>query len=363
MFFDYYAGNANRYKGEKTFTSIDVALGSIDVFGWSVEVEGEGKVGKVIEILHIGRAGSNIGECSPYEYLLKVFQSPVDALKTSRELGQASIDKYEELSGTEVLIPIVDEFVRHVDTKRRCLQVQPPKGLLELARRPEVIRRLRPEIQLFCQRHAKFLQDRFIENQKIRYDSSVDLQEIVHMYMPTRDQLQAVGRFDLIRRIKAAGGFLFVAQALGLKSTRRPNGFWDDLKKLDTEIERFLWESWDEKVHEETGMIYFENYATKEVSLKKPTQSLRSQSSLVVGEGLRIMPQQKVLWKAHRWDLHHAIIWNGGYTEVAGTLGRSLLRTSRKFRQQQRDAISSLASNYVSSRKEKASISLTKLSE
>ncbi len=51
--------------------------------------------------------------------------------------------------------------------------------------------------------------------------------------MPTRASLAAAGRADLIRAINAAGGFLAVAQALGLRSKRRPIGYWDNLDNLD----------------------------------------------------------------------------------------------------------------------------------
>ena len=51
--------------------------------------------------------------------------------------------------------------------------------------------------------------------------------------MPTRPQLQALGEEQLIRGITDAGGFLAVAQRLGLRTPRKPNGFWDNIENLD----------------------------------------------------------------------------------------------------------------------------------
>ncbi|KAI5057307.1 hypothetical protein GOP47_0027322 [Adiantum capillus-veneris] len=75
--------------------------------------------------------------------------------------------------------------------------------------------------------------------------------------MPTHEQVFAVGRADLVRKIKDAGGFFYVAHALGLKTNRRPNGFWDDLWRLDFEIECCLLESWVKHANKETGEVYF----------------------------------------------------------------------------------------------------------
>lgn len=51
--------------------------------------------------------------------------------------------------------------------------------------------------------------------------------------MPARAALLAAGRRDLVRAINAAGGFLAVAQTLGLRSKRRPIGYWENLDNLD----------------------------------------------------------------------------------------------------------------------------------
>ena len=44
------------------------------------------------------------------------------------------------------------------------------------------------------------------------------------VYMPTRRALEGAGRSDLVRDVLAAGGFLEVALAVGMRSRRRPIG-------------------------------------------------------------------------------------------------------------------------------------------
>lgn len=43
-------------------------------------------------------------------------------------------------------------------------------------------------------------------------------------FMPTKKQLKAAGREDLIKLVTQAGGFMEVAQYLGLRAHRRPQG-------------------------------------------------------------------------------------------------------------------------------------------
>lgn len=51
--------------------------------------------------------------------------------------------------------------------------------------------------------------------------------------MPSRKTLEQMGEHRLVRGIINAGGFLFVAQQLGLRTSRKPNGYWDNLENLD----------------------------------------------------------------------------------------------------------------------------------
>ena len=53
------------------------------------------------------------------------------------------------------------------------------------------------------------------------------------MCMPSRQTLEQMGEHRLVRGILSAGGFLYVAQQLGLRVSRRPNGYWDNIENLD----------------------------------------------------------------------------------------------------------------------------------
>lgn len=50
--------------------------------------------------------------------------------------------------------------------------------------------------------------------------------------MPFRRALERAGRWDVIEAAKRAGGFAAVAQTLGMRASRRPVGYWDDLDTL-----------------------------------------------------------------------------------------------------------------------------------
>ncbi len=51
--------------------------------------------------------------------------------------------------------------------------------------------------------------------------------------MPNRQTLEQMGESRLLRGILNAGGFLHVAQQLGLRVSRRPKGYWDSIENLD----------------------------------------------------------------------------------------------------------------------------------
>jgi hypothetical protein len=54
---------------------------------------------------------------------------------------------------TEIMVPVVDDIVKTVNKENMTLIIFTPKGLLELARRHEAIRRLRLTIWEFCKQH------------------------------------------------------------------------------------------------------------------------------------------------------------------------------------------------------------------
>lgn len=62
--------------------------------------------------------------------------------------------------------------------------------------------------------------------------------------MPMRRELEAAGRHDLVKVIQSAGGFIEVAQELGLRSVRRPPGYWEDEDALDRELSLFVAANW-----------------------------------------------------------------------------------------------------------------------
>lgn len=55
----------------------------------------------------------------------------------------------------------------------------------------------------------------------------------IGLKMPSKKDLESKGLSKLVRVIMNAGGFVSVAQNLGLKTNRRPNGYWEDLNNVD----------------------------------------------------------------------------------------------------------------------------------
>ena len=64
--------------------------------------------------------------------------------------------------------------------------------------------------------------------------------------MPTRADLRAAGRQDLVKAVEGHGGFFRVADALGLRGSRaqeRPRGYWQDLGNVRREVRAFQQEN------------------------------------------------------------------------------------------------------------------------
>lgn len=256
-----------------------------DLEGWEVVLEetGEG-VGRVEEVLSL----ASYWDPSVVEYcLLKVFDS--------------------SSPGIEYLIPWVEDVVKEVDAKAQCILIKPPEGLLELAKRPELLRKIRVALENF----------------------GLHTEGQAEPHMPTRRQLQAAGEHKLVEMIVAAGGFSSVAQDLRFRTKRRPVGFWEDLRNLDSEIEAFLGESWSEEQDAETGMTYYINLITNEVLHEKPASASIMNPTPVSQAwsdfGTAVMPRARALRKMGRFDLHNAIMMHGGYKEVAQQLGRMVV--------------------------------------
>lgn len=313
----------------KYLSADDIVAGAVDVVGWTVQFEVMGgSMGKVSEVIQIPGPRSVLDHGGRNLTWLKVVESPAiysDTLIEQMEthsfegtvpsgthgviLKQHKRSSESNPRATEILVPVVDEIVKTVDKENRTLIIFPPKGLLELARRPEAIRRLRPAIQEFCKQHPP-------ENvrKRLTYTRIKNLG-----LMPTQKQLQQAGMQWLIKEINAAGGLLYVAQALNLRVGCRPAGFWEDLAQLDIEIECFIWESWTKKLDKCTDTHYYWNPITNGVSRKKPPFPNISDFAKTKEA---VMPRRSTIMEAKRWDLNHAILFHGGYKAVGHALKR-----------------------------------------
>ncbi|KAL2622883.1 hypothetical protein R1flu_003088 [Riccia fluitans] len=313
----------------KSLTAADLANGLLDVQGWKVlRYETGENIGVVDEIIHIGSPGSH----EIYESVLKLVQLSTPNTTLNEE------ESSDEEDGLEFLVPLVEDIVKGIDIKLRCLFIKPPEGLLELARIPEILRRLEPQLLKFCQHQSAGIQsclDSAEADQSTRF--SEDARQLVawsrrvrphsrDIFMPTRRQLLSAGRHDLVEEIMAAGGFLSVAQALRLRSRRRPVGFWEDLRNLDAEIEWFVSGCWVVQRSPETGEDLYYNQVTNEYSRHRPSAGNVSNPVPVSHDeddiGTAVMPRQQHVLEAGRYDLHHAILMHGGYKLVAQELGR-----------------------------------------
>eukprot|EP00850_Spirogloea_muscicola_P007058 SM000035S13038 [mRNA] locus=s35:59115:63032:+ [translate_table: standard] len=221
------------------------------------------------------------------------------------------------------LVPFVDAIVKRIDATAHCLLIDPPAGLLELGHREGQLDALEPLLSEFWEedragRQSCLLQSwqnpRNVEesaeaDERMRRaaqgcdggrpDRWLSDSRLGQPYMPTRRQLVAAGRQDIVARIAAAGGFLSVAEALGLRARRRPNGFWEDLRNVDAEIEWLV-----------------SSEAWVRSSAKAATAAAAAEG------GVAIMPQAKAVRELGRYDLHNAIMMHGGYKDVAAQLGR-----------------------------------------
>jgi len=99
--------------------------------------------------------------------------------------------------------------------------------------------------------------------------------------MPTRSELQAAGRGDLISAIDDHGGVVAVAERIGFAYTAKPDGYWDDFANIKEALLRFI---------EEQGTP-------------------------------GVMPTQRELREAGQGALHAALDRHGGLLAVARRLG------------------------------------------
>ncbi|KAK9813221.1 hypothetical protein WJX72_010952 [[Myrmecia] bisecta] len=214
-----------------------------------------------------------------------------------------------DASAAEVhLIPFVQAMVPWIEPAHKAVLVTLPRGFLALGRQRALLERLRPELQKYV----------------VRKPGGVT--EVV--YMPTRRQLEAAGRADLVRDIQQAGGFLEVATLLGLRSRRRPIGYWDNADNLDQEMSHFVMAHWTQLTDPATDQVYYYNQVTAKVQWDAPTPPLKiplddqGDYMIIEDEQERVMPSRSTIMAAGRYDLHHAIMYHGGYRLAAETLDR-----------------------------------------
>ena len=105
------------------------------------------------------------------------------------------------------LIPWTPTIIQHADDANRHLSIIPTPGLLELGRQQGLLQKLKPQLEAL----GKPPNDSLAQPQGQRY-------------MPTKKQLVAAGRQDLVKLVTAAGGFAAVAHLLGLRARRKPQG-------------------------------------------------------------------------------------------------------------------------------------------
>lgn len=229
------------------------------------------------------------------------------------------IHKDEDMTFTveeEHLIPLVESIVPVICPDKEEIILDPPDGLLDLGRRQatmDVIEyKLHPIIEEISRRKGS---------------------EEEAPTMPTRKELEDLGRKDLVRLVIDAGGFLEVAQYLGYRSVRRPPGYWEDEVVLDRELSLFVGANWIKlqalgEGEEDGDSHYWFNTVTRRMRWTQPTVpqivEIDDMGTEIFAETEedRAMPSRTSLLTAGRYDLHTAIVAAGGYTEVARMLDR-----------------------------------------
>ena len=123
--------------------------------------------------------------------------------------------------------------------------------------------------------------------------------------MPTRAELRAAGRQDLVKAVEGHGGFFRVADALGLRGSRaqeRPRGYWQDLDNVRREVRAFQREhSLDPGVLPAHGQF---TAAARSDMARMMRKHWGGQEALAATLGLRspkgpAAKERKALWERH----------------------------------------------------------------
>ncbi|GAB0492478.1 hypothetical protein MMPV_003741 [Pyropia vietnamensis] len=147
-------------------------------------------------------------------------------------------------------------------------------------------------------------------------DSSraVPLPPSSQMVMPTRAQLAAAGRMDLLSALAAHGGARLVADRLGWAMATAPAGTWrgaDSDEVLRECLEAFL----------DASSSSLAGTSTAAAASDDADLPLSSVPSCGPSPTQRTMPTRRQLLAAGRSDLVSAIAYRGGFTAVAHRLG------------------------------------------
>ena len=266
---------------------------------------------------------------------------------------QQEVDMYVE----EVhLVPFVDSIVPYIDVENEEIVIDPPDGLLELGKRRVLMDIIEYKLGPLVEEMAASKTKENLSGEKV-------------LMMPTRRELEDMGRRDIVRLVMKAGGFLEVAQYLGYTSIRRPPGYWEDETTLDRELSLFVAANWvkfhaeihafdfqdhhDQEHHEEEEISTFQNETvaveeedaeeegeeteystywfntvTRRMKWTQPTLPRvveiddHGTELFIETEEDRAMPSRSALLAAGRYDLHGAIVAAGGYVHVAEMLDR-----------------------------------------
>jgi len=250
------------------------------------------------------------------------------APRAGAALADAAQRGLVSLLTVEHLVPLVPEIITVIDTEHGVVVVDLPRGLLDVGRRPLLLQWLRREIEPYVTARGAPSpagdEDPGADAWAQHAGGSAAL-------MPTRSELEKAGRGDVIAAVQRCGGFLEVAVQLGLRARRRPAGYWDDEEVLMEEISRFVAAHWVEMTDEsESGRTekYFYNMVTAQVRFGEPQEPLKlpldedGSFVWVEDEEDRVMPSESSVKAAGRYDLHHAVLRHGGYSEVARSLDR-----------------------------------------
>ena len=200
------------------------------------------------------------------------------------------------------LVPLVPSMFPRWDKSGAVLVIDPPAGLLDLGFRQSEIRALRRDLAPYCSAVSRSV-----------------------VGMPRRRSLVRAGRADLVTRISALGDWSSVALALGFESSRKPDGYWENIDLLRDALLQLVHAFWFEETEtapDGGATTFWYNDVSGALTFEEP--------ELASGGGLDqpVMPAMADVIEARRWDVHQAILLHGGYKEVALALGWLPKRTS-----------------------------------